>query len=326
VVPGSAGPVKTSEEAAEVARSTGYPVIVKALAGGGGRGMRVVEAEADMKDRFAMARSEAQAAFGNGDLYLEKYLQRPRHVEIQVLGDRHGNCVHVFERDCSVQRRHQKLIEESPSPAVNDALRQRMGEAALTGARAIRYASAGTMEFLRDEDGSFYFMEMNTRLQVEHPVTEMVTGLDLVREQIRVAAGEPLGYGQADVVLRGHAIECRINAEDPNLGFRPMPGRVEYLHFPGGPGVRVDSHLYSGYRIPPNYDSLIAKIITWGRDRGEATARMRRALGETLVEGIPTTVAFQLRVLSDERFLSGNFDTTFVNTLSAAGKPESPPA
>jgi acetyl-CoA carboxylase biotin carboxylase subunit len=314
VVPGSAGPVRTVAEAEAAAKATGYPLIIKALAGGGGRGMRVVDAETDLKDRYSTAQAEAQAAFNNGDVYIERYLRRPRHVEIQVLGDRHGNVVHLFERDCSVQRRHQKLIEESPSPAVTPELRRRMGDAALTGARAIDYIGAGTFEFLLDEDGSFYFMEMNTRLQVEHPVTEIVTGLDLVREQIRVAAGEPLGYGQDDVVLRGHAIECRVNAEDPNHDFRPSPGKIEYLHFPGGPGVRVDSHIYAGYRVPPHYDSLIAKIIAWGDDRDEAMARLARSLSETLIDGVATTIPFHLRVLADAEFRAGRFDTTFVPT------------
>jgi acetyl-CoA carboxylase biotin carboxylase subunit len=314
VVPGSAGPVKSVAEAEEAAKATGYPLIIKALAGGGGRGMRVVDSGAELRDRYATAQAEARSAFNNDDVYIERYLRRPRHVEIQVLGDRHGNVVHLFERDCSVQRRHQKLIEESPSPAVTPELRRRMGDAALTGSRAIRYVGAGTFEFLLDEDGSFYFMEMNTRLQVEHPVTEVVTGLDLVREQIRVAAGEPLGYGQDDIVLRGHAIECRVNAEDPNHDFRPSPGKIEYLHFPGGPGVRVDSHIYAGYRIPPHYDSLIAKVITWGDDRDEAIARMTRSLSETLIEGPATTIPFHLRVLADTEFRAGRFDTTFVQT------------
>ncbi|HEX7878686.1 MAG TPA: acetyl-CoA carboxylase biotin carboxylase subunit, partial [Candidatus Eisenbacteria bacterium] len=278
VVPGSAGPVRTPEEALEAAEVTGYPLIIKALAGGGGRGMRVVEAEDELVDRFNTARAEAQAAFNNGDVYIERYLRQPRHVEIQLLGDRHGNCVSLFERDCSVQRRHQKLIEESPSPAVDPLLRKAMGDAALVGARAINYVGAGTMEFLLDSDGRFYFMEMNTRLQVEHPVTEIVTGLDLVREQIRVAAGDPLSFRQDDLELKGWAIECRVNAEDVAHDFRPSPGRIDYLHFPGGPGVRVDSHIYAGYRVPPNYDSLIAKIITWGDTREEALARMRRSL------------------------------------------------
>ncbi len=317
IVPGSDGPVRTYEAAVAAAEITGYPLIVKALAGGGGRGMRVVESAGELKDKFSMAQAEAQSAFGNGEVYMERYLRRPRHVEIQLMGDLHGNCVHVFERDCSVQRRHQKLVEESPSPAVNEELRSRMGEAALKGARAINYRGAGTMEFLLDEDGSFYFMEMNTRIQVEHPVSEVVSGLDLVKEQIRVAAGEPLGYTQGDLHLKGHSIECRINAEDPDKDFRPSPGRVEYLHFPGGPGVRVDSHIYAGYSIPPTYDSLIAKIITWGDDRGQALSRMRRALGETLIEGIPTTIPFQLRVMSEPEFISGKFDTSFVSRLPA---------
>ena len=322
VVPGSAGPVRTAEEAIETSASTGFPLIIKALAGGGGRGMRVVEEESELVDRFNTARAEAEAAFGNGDVYIERYLRRPRHVEIQLLGDRHGNCVQLFERDCSVQRRHQKLIEESPSPAVDPELRRKMGEAALVGARAIGYVGAGTIEFLLDEDGRFYFMEMNTRLQVEHPVTEIITGLDLVRSQIRVAAGEPLEFTQADLSIHGHAIECRINAEDPAHDFRPSPGRIEYLHFPGGPGVRVDSHIYAGYRVPPNYDSLIAKIITWGDTRQEALARMRRSLSETLIDGVPTTIPFHLRVLADEEFVAGRFDTSFVpSRMTVASVP-----
>jgi acetyl-CoA carboxylase biotin carboxylase subunit len=279
--------------------------------------MRVVESEGELKDKLATAQAEAQSAFGNGDVYIERYLKRPRHVEIQLLGDKYGECVHIFERDCSVQRRHQKLVEESPSPAVDEELRRTMGAAALAGARAIRYVGAGTMEFLLDETGKFYFMEMNTRLQVEHPVTEAVSGLDLVKEQIRIAAGEPLGFAQSDLKLRGHAIECRINAEDPDKDFRPSPGRVDYLHFPGGPGVRVDSHIYAGYRIPPMYDSLIAKIITWGHDRPEALSRMRRALGETLIEGISTTIPFQMKVLADRNFIAGRFDTSFVASLNS---------
>jgi acetyl-CoA carboxylase biotin carboxylase subunit len=323
IVPGSDGAILDAAEAIELGRRTGYPLIVKALAGGGGRGMRVVESEEELKDRFLTAQAEAQAAFGNGSVYIERYLRRPRHIEIQVLGDTHGHAVHLFERDCSVQRRHQKLIEEAPSPAVDDDLRSRMGEAALRGVHAIGYRGAGTMEFLLDEDGSFYFMEMNTRLQVEHPVTEAVTGIDLVKEQIRVAAGEPLRFEQDDLMLTGHAIECRINAEDPAHDFRPGPGRIDYLHFPGGPGVRVDSHIYAGYRVPPTYDSLIAKIITRGDDRTEALARMRRSLGETLVEGLPTTIPFLLRVLSSEEFNSGRFDTSFVARLRERA-PEPP--
>jgi acetyl-CoA carboxylase biotin carboxylase subunit len=312
VVPGSPGPVQTLEEASKAASEIGFPVIIKAVAGGGGRGMRVVETAEELESRLTMAQAEAQASFGNGAVYLERYLKGPRHVEIQVLGDRHGRCVHVFERDCSVQRRHQKLLEESPSPAVHDDLRRRMGEAALSGVRSIGYVGAGTMEFLLDSRGQFYFMEMNTRLQVEHPVTEAVSGLDLVKEQIRLAAGEPLGYRQSDLSLKGHAMECRINAEDPERDFRPAPGRIEYLHFPGGPGVRVDSHIYAGYTVPPNYDSLMAKIITWGDSRREAISRMRRALGETLIEGISTTIPFHVRLLSNEDFLAGRVDTTFV--------------
>ena len=316
VVPGSAGPVETVEEALTVARDVGYPVIIKAVAGGGGKGMRVAADEEEFPTHFRMAANEAQAAFGNGSVYLERYLVRPRHVEVQVLGDSHGNVVHLGERDCSVQRRHQKLIEESPSPAVTPELRRRIGEAALAGVRAIGYAGAGTMEFLLDESGEFFFMEMNTRLQVEHPVTEMVTGLDLVAHQIRVAAGEPLSLRQEDVQLRGHSIECRINAEDPDHDFRPSPGEVKFLHLPGGPGVRVDTHLYQGYRIPPQYDSLIGKVIVWAEDRAEAVARMQGALEEMVVDGLKTTVPFHLRVLAHEVFRAGEVNTSFLERLN----------
>ncbi len=324
VVPGTDGPVDAAEDAVKEANRIGYPVIVKAVAGGGGKGMRVARTEAEFADQFRMARNEAQAAFGNGAVYIERYLARPRHVEIQILGDRHGNLIHLGERDCSVQRRHQKLIEESPSPAVTPELRARFGEAALAGARAIDYVGAGTMEFLLDETGDFYFMEMNTRLQVEHPVTEWVTGLDLVAEQIRAAAGEPLSVRQDQVRLRGHAIECRINAEDPDHNFRPSPGRVEFLHFPGGPGVRVDSHLYQGYRIPTQYDSMIGKIIVWAEDRPGAIARMRGALTELVVDGLKTTVPFHLRVLDHPAFQAGDVNTGFLERM--AGEAGSDPA
>ena len=316
VVPGTDGPVDAAEDAVKEANRIGYPVIVKAVAGGGGKGMRVARDEAEFADQFRMARTEAQAAFGNGSVYIERYLARPRHVEIQILGDRHGNLIHLGERDCSVQRRHQKLIEESPSPAVTPELRRQLGEAAIAGARAIDYVGAGTMEFLLDETGDFYFMEMNTRLQVEHPVTEWVTGLDLVAEQIRAAAGEPLSVRQDQVRLRGHAIECRINAEDPDHNFRPSPGRVEFLHFPGGPGVRVDSHLYQGYRIPTQYDSLIGKIIVWAEDRAGAVARMRGALAELVVDGLHTTAPFHLRVLAHPAFQAGDINTHFLERMA----------
>ncbi len=330
VVPGTDGPVERPEDAVEEAARIGFPVIIKAVAGGGGKGMRVAKSREEFVDQFRMARTEAQAAFGNGDVYVERYLARPRHVEIQILGDRHGNLIHLGERDCSVQRRHQKLIEESPSPAVTPELRRRFGEAALAGARAIDYVGAGTIEFLLDENGEFYFMEMNTRLQVEHPVTEWVTGLDLVAEQIRAAAGEPLSVTQDMVRLRGHAIECRVNAEDPDHNFRPSPGRVEFLHFPGGPGVRVDSHLYQGYSIPTYYDSMIAKVIVWGEDREKALARMRGALRELVVDGIKTTVPFHLKVLDHPAFRAGDVNTRFLErmaeeSLLSANAPASPP-
>jgi len=314
VVPGSEGAVADPVTGKEVAAGIGYPVIIKALAGGGGKGMRVVERPEEFEARFVQARGEALAAFGNGDVYIEKYLSRPRHIEVQLLGDTHGNVIHLGERDCSVQRRHQKLIEESPSPVITPELRAQLGEAAVSGARAIAYAGAGTMEFLY-EDGRFYFMEMNTRLQVEHPVTELVTNTDLVVEQIRVAAGEPLSLTQDQVVLRGHSIECRINAEDPDHGFRPSPGRVDFLHFPGGPGVRIDSHLYQGYSIPPNYDSMVAKIIVESPDRPRAIARMQRALSELVVEGIPTTAPFHMRVLAHPDFRAGDVDTKFIERM-----------
>ncbi len=321
VVPGTDGPVDDPEVAVKQAEGFGFPVIIKAVAGGGGKGMRVARSAAEFLEQFQMARSEAQAAFGNGSVYVERYLARPRHVEIQILGDRHGNLIHLGERDCSVQRRHQKLIEESPSPAVTPDLRRRMGEAALLGARAIDYEGVGTIEFLLDETGEFYFMEMNTRLQVEHPVTEWVTGLDLVAEQIRAAAGEPLSVTQDQVRLRGHAIECRLNAEDPDHNFRPSPGRVEFLHFPGGPGVRVDSHLYQGYRVPSYYDSMIGKLIVWAEDRPQALARMRGALGELVVDGLHTTAPFHLKVLDHPAFQAGDVNTRFVERMAEESMP-----
>ncbi|NNF06309.1 MAG: acetyl-CoA carboxylase biotin carboxylase subunit, partial [Candidatus Eisenbacteria bacterium] len=269
VVPGSDGIVATPEEGLKWAEKIGYPVIVKALAGGGGKGMRVATSPEELEKQFTAASQEALAGFGNGDMYMERYLAAPRHIEVQLMGDSTGNVIHLGERDCSIQRRHQKLIEEAPSPVITPELRQQIGEAACAGAAAIGYCGAGTMEFLY-EDGEFFFMEMNTRLQVEHPVTELVTGVDLVVEQIRVAAGEPLSIHQRDIELIGHSIECRINAEDPDLNFRPSPGTIDFLHFPGGPGVRVDSHLYQGYRIPPNYDSMIAKIIVHAPTRADA--------------------------------------------------------
>ena len=310
ILPGSDGPVRTYEEAVEVAKSIGYPVILKASAGGGGRGMRICTSESDMKGAFDTARSEAERAFGSADVYIEKYLEHPRHIEIQVFGDTQGRIVSLGERDCSIQRRHQKLIEESPSPALTHDLRKAMGEAAIRLCQAVNYVNAGTIEFLF-QDGQFYFMEMNTRIQVEHPVTEEVTGIDLVKEQIRVASGLPLVVPNGDFRLRGHAIEFRINAEDP-VTFAPHPGRIREFNVPGGPGVRVDTAAYRDYVIPPHYDSLIAKLIVHGTTRQEAIARGRRALELFIVEGVKTSIPLHRRILDDERFISGDFSTRFM--------------
>ena len=311
IVPGTPGPVDDSDSALEFAKSIGFPVIIKASAGGGGKGMRVARDADDFARSFQLARSEALSAFGNGDVYVEKYLERPRHIEFQIMGDKYGNVIHLGERDCSVQRRHQKLIEEAPSPAVTPALRESMGTAAVAGAKAINYVGAGTIEMLLDADGSYYFMEMNTRIQVEHPVTEMITGEDLVKEQIRVAAGEKLSVKTLPS-LRGHVIECRVNAEDPGRNFQPSPGKITAFHPPGGPGVRLDSHVYAGYTVPPYYDSLLAKVICQGRDRAEAIARMRVALESFVVEGVTTTIPFLARVMQNDRFMRGDVDTKFL--------------
>jgi acetyl-CoA carboxylase biotin carboxylase subunit len=311
IVPGTPGPVEDSEAALEYGRSIGFPVIIKAAAGGGGKGMRVARDADDFARSFQLARSEALSAFGNGDVYVEKYLERPRHIEFQIIGDRYGNIIHLGERDCSVQRRHQKLIEEAPSPAVTPSLRESMGTDAVAGAKAINYVGAGTIEMLLDSDGKYYFMEMNTRIQVEHPVTEMLTGVDLVKEQIRVAAGDKLSV-DALPPLRGHVIECRVNAEDPARNFQPSPGKIATFHPPGGPGVRLDSHVYAGYTVPPYYDSLLAKLICQGRDRAEAIARMRVALESFVVEGVTTTIPFLARVMQNDRFVRGDVDTKFL--------------
>ena len=311
-VPGSEGLLSGTKEAAELAASMGYPVMIKATAGGGGRGMRLVQGPDQLDTLYKAAQGEAEAAFGNPGLYMEKFIDRPRHVEVQVLADRHGNVVHLGERDCSIQRRHQKLLEEAPSPALDPELRRRMGEAAVAAARSIDYEGAGTVEFLLDRSGGFYFMEMNTRIQVEHPVTEMVTGVDLITEQLRIAGGEPISVLQKDIQLRGHAIECRINAEDARHNFRPAPGRITGWLPPGGPGVRVDSHVYTGYDIPPFYDSLIGKLIVWGTDRTHALSRMKRALNECAVTGIPTTVDFHLEMIERPEFINGDVHTKFV--------------
>jgi acetyl-CoA carboxylase biotin carboxylase subunit len=312
VTPGSDGVLESPDQAAEVAKALGYPVIIKAAAGGGGKGMRIATDEASLRNGVMTAQAEAEANFGSGAVYLERYVENPRHIEFQIFGDRHGNMVHLGERECSIQRRHQKLIEEAPSVALTPGLRARMGEAAVRAASSIRYEGAGTIEFLLGPTGEFYFMEMNTRIQVEHPVTEMVTRHDLIKAQISVAAGDPLPWKQNEIELQGHAIECRINAERPDHNFQPSPGTVRYFHSPGGPGVRLDSHLYSGYRVPSNYDSMVAKIICWGRDRNEAIARMRRALLETVIEGIDTTLSFHLEVLADPRFQRGEIHTGYL--------------
>jgi len=311
IIPGTPGPVEDVEEALGFAREIGFPVIIKAAAGGGGKGMRVANDADDFARAFQLARSEALSAFGSGDVYVEKYLARPRHVEFQIMGDRHGHVIHLGERDCSVQRRHQKLIEEAPSPAITPQLRQRMGDDAVLGARSIDYVGAGTIEMLLDEDGSYYFMEMNTRIQVEHPVTEMLTGVDLVKEQICVAAGAPLSVTELPP-LRGHVIECRVNAEDPARNFQPSPGRIDVYHPPGGPGVRLDSHVYAGYTVPPYYDSLLAKLIVQGRTREEAIRRMQIALESFIVEGVTTTIPFLARIMQNPRFQAGEVDTKFL--------------
>jgi acetyl-CoA carboxylase biotin carboxylase subunit len=311
-VPGSPGPVGSVEEGLEYGHKIGFPVIIKAAAGGGGKGMRVANDPDSFVKSYNLARQEALAAFGSDQVYIEKYLARPRHVEIQVMGDTHGRVMHLCERDCSIQRRHQKLVEEAPSPALTQELRLKMGQAAVTAAQAIDYVGAGTVEFLLDEDGSFYFMEMNTRIQVEHPVTEMCTNFDLVKEQIRVAAGEPLKLKLEGTRLRGHAIECRVNAEDPFRNFQPCPGHISAYHPPGGPGVRVDTHIYDGYTVPPYYDSLLAKVIVHGNTREEALARMRQALDSFIIEGVTTTIPFLGRIMRHPDFIAGKVDTKFL--------------
>ena len=312
VVPGSDGPVEDERRALDVAREIGYPVMIKASAGGGGRGMRIARNEPSLVAGFHAASAEAEAAFGDGTVYLEKLVENPRHVEVQILADRHGNVVHLYERDCSIQRRHQKLIEESPSPALTPEMRQRICESAVKVARAANYTNAGTVEFLLARDGSFYFIEVNARIQVEHTVTELVTGIDLIQQQILVASGERLAFSQADVKVSGAAIECRINAEDPERDFMPSPGRIELFVPPGGPGIRLDSHCYSGYRIPPNYDSMIGKLLAHRSRRDLAIRTMLRALDEFVIEGVKTTIPIQRSILSHSDFRSGDHDTGFV--------------
>jgi acetyl-CoA carboxylase, biotin carboxylase subunit len=311
-VPGSKGLLEDETEAIAMAREIGYPVMIKATAGGGGRGMRLVEDESQFLILFRAAQGEAEAAFGNGGVYLEKFIECPRHIEFQILADSHGNVVHLGERDCSIQRRHQKLLEEAPSAVLSLELRSKMGQAAVLAAKSIDYVGAGTVEFLLDKSGNFYFMEMNTRIQVEHPVTEVVTGLDLIAEQIRVAQGEKLRFTQQDIQLKGHAIECRINAEDPEHNFRPHPGRISGYLPPGGPGVRIDSHVYTDYEIPPYYDSLIGKLIVWGENREIAIKRMKRALRECAITGVPTTIGFHQKILETPAFLKGEVYTNFI--------------
>ncbi|RPI35264.1 MAG: acetyl-CoA carboxylase biotin carboxylase subunit [Nitrospiraceae bacterium] len=316
VVPGSDGPVVTEEAALKVAKRIGFPVIVKASAGGGGRGMRVAKDEAEFEKQYYMAQREALTAFGNGELYLEKYITEMRHIEVQIIGDTKGNILHLGERDCSIQRRHQKLIEEAPSTIATEKFRKKIGEYAVKAARALKYRNAGTVEFIVDPDNNIYFMEMNTRLQVEHPVTEYVTGIDIVKEQLKIAAGLPLELKQTQVKISGHSIECRINAEDPDR-FIPCPGKITFLALPGGPGVRVDTAAYNGCVIPSHYDSLIAKLIVHGRDRSEAIARMKRALDEFIIEGIKTTIPFHKKVLNMPAFVKGDFNTSFLEKMSA---------
>lgn len=312
VTPGTSGSVADAKEALAAAEKIGYPVIIKASAGGGGRGMRIAQNEKEVAKFLQMAQSEAKAAFGNDDVYMEKYVEEPRHVEIQILADGHGNVIHLGERDCSIQRRHQKLIEESPSPSISEQIRSEMGEVAVRAAKSVGYTNAGTIEFLVEPDGRYYFMEMNTRVQVEHPVTEMVTGVDIIKEQIRVAAGEKLNYKQEDIKRAGHAIEFRINAEDPSRDFMPAGGKVALFNPPGGPGVRVDSHLYTGYEVPNYYDSLLAKLIVLGKDRDEAINRGRRALEEFVIMGLATTIPFHLKVLDNAFFKKGEVYTNFI--------------
>lgn len=313
VVPGSKEPVHTAEEALEMAKAIGFPVMIKASSGGGGKGMRVSWSEADFTSNFQNAQMESIKGFSDDTMYLERYVEKPRHIEFQIMADKYGNVVHLGERDCSIQRRHQKVLEESPSVAISEELRREMGETAVRAAKAVGYENAGTIEFLLDKNKNFYFMEMNTRIQVEHPVTEFVSGLDLIKEQIRVAAGEHLSVSQEDIHIQGHAIECRINAENPSRNFMPCPGLISNVHFPGGNGVRVDTHIYNDYRVPANYDSMLMKLIVHGKDREEAIAKMRSALGELIIEGIDTNLDFQYEILSNPVYQDGNeIDTDFI--------------
>ena len=312
VVPGSKEPVYTAEDGLAMAKEVGFPVMIKASSGGGGKGMRISRSEEDFTEHFNAAQLESVKGFSDDTMYIEKYIEKPRHVEFQIMGDKFGHVVHLGERDCSIQRRHQKVMEESPCEVISPELRKKMGEVAVKAAKAVNYENAGTIEFLLDKDKNFYFMEMNTRIQVEHPVTEMVSGIDLIKEQIRVAAGEPLSVSQEDIQIKGHAIECRINAENPKKHFMPCPGRITNVHIPGGNGVRVDTHIYNDYKVPANYDSMLMKLIVYDKDRASAIAKMRSALGEVIIEGIETNIDFQYEILENEAFQKGDTDTGFI--------------
>ena len=312
VVPGGREPVHEAEEALAMAKEIGFPVMIKASSGGGGKGMRISRSAGDFREHFNAAQMESVKGFSDDTMYIEKYIEKPKHVEFQIMADKHGNIIHLGERDCSIQRRHQKVLEEAPCEAISPKLRKKMGETAVKAARAVGYENAGTIEFLLDKNKDFYFMEMNTRIQVEHPVTELVTGMDLIKEQIRVAAGEPLSLRQEDVAIEGHAIECRINAENPSRNFMPCPGLITNVHIPGGNGVRVDSHIYAGYRVPANYDSMLMKLIVFDKDRESAIAKMRSALGEVIIEGIETNINFQYEILENDTFQKGDTDTGFI--------------
>ena len=312
VVPGSKEPVHTAQDGLEMAKTIGFPVMIKASSGGGGKGMRISRSAEDFTELFNAAQMESVKGFSDDTMYIEKYIEKPRHVEFQIMADKHGNVVHLGERDCSIQRRHQKVLEEAPCDVISPELRRRMGDTAVRAAKAVGYENAGTIEFLLDKDRNFYFMEMNTRIQVEHPVTEMVTRMDLIKEQIRVAAGEPLSVSQEDVTIKGHAIECRINAENPSKNFMPCPGLITNVHIPGGNGVRVDTHIYSDYKVPANYDSMLMKLIVYDKDRESAIAKMRSALGEVVIEGIETNINFQYEILENDAFQEGDTDTSFI--------------
>jgi acetyl-CoA carboxylase biotin carboxylase subunit len=317
-IPGSDGAIAALKEAKKLAKDIGYPIMLKAASGGGGKGMRIARSDEELESGFRIAQAEAKAAFGDNRIYLERFIQRPRHIEVQIIGDTHGQVVALGERECSIQRRHQKLIEESPSPGVDPQLREKLLHTAVKAAKSIGYHSAGTIEFLMDEEKHYYFMEMNTRIQVEHPVTELVTGIDLLKQQIRVALGDRIPFQQEDVTLKGNAIECRINAEDPNRNFVPVPGKISFFHMPQGMGVRFDTHIFAGYTIPSHYDSLIGKLICHGNNRTEAIARMKNALEEIVIEGIPTTIPFHMKIMSNKRFVEGDISTHFIEEMRTA--------